>query len=155
MDMDPVSFDRAIRAYIYYELPLFRMHKDWNRADNLFCIPASKSFDVQCHYGELLKSLKDEEFDSNLQLPSKYAALNTHSMSRLGTLEFRHMGGCNNPDKLSDWINILLRLKKSSLDDIDIRNAAAFWGPQLDLLDIRDSDIDEGEELLDKLIMWS
>lgn len=85
---------------------------------------------------------------------SKYAALNINPMRTLGTVEFRHMGGTTHMKEISDWINVILQLKKSSINGVNPQNVEEFWGDIRPLLKITKDDVESGMDLLEINNMW-
>lgn len=45
----------------------------------------------------------------------RYLGLNIASVTKLGTLEFRHLGGTDNIEKILKWINLIFCLKKFAM----------------------------------------
>jgi len=78
-----------------------------NRESNRFCVP--------CY------SAAPEVQFMNLR-STKYCALNLRTLSRFGTMEFRHMGGNISVESIVHWVKIILRLKhiaiNKSMDDL-------------------------------------
>lgn len=93
-------------------------HKDnWSRDTNLYCVPWNQCRD---HYN-LVRQLLEEPGEITARW-QKYTALNVAPLARFGTLEFRHMHGTANMDKLTKWINIIgamfLYATKTSMDEL-------------------------------------
>jgi len=153
LDMTNDQVIQMVKLGILYEPALFRLHEDWNRYDNMFCVPAKQSVAIQRAYSGLLHELKRGRAARNV-LKSKYAAMNPNSISELGTLEFRHMGGTADMDKISQWIDILLQMKSAAMQHIPIENIAKVWADQRNQLTIRDKDLVDGQELIHKLEIW-
>jgi hypothetical protein len=137
--------------YVFYEPALFRLHNDWSRYENIFCVPARKSLKIQEGYAKLLSNLKTKTLShrEGNYVASKYAALNPNPISSLGTLEFRHMGGCVDTKRISDWINILLQLKVAAINSTPLDNPSRVFGPLLNQLNIKQADLEEGWTMLD------
>jgi hypothetical protein len=97
--------------YLVFERNLYRFSGDrWN---NIHCVPlySFKDFIVP-----FLKKL-----NSGHVFPSwkKYHGLNLSPIwggesSLLGTIEFRHMGGCTSVEKIMDWINLIVSLRDAA-----------------------------------------
>jgi len=85
---------------------------------------------------------------------SKYSALNSNSLATFGTLEFRHMAGTVDINKISDWINILLQLKVAAINGAALDKPPEVWGELRDSLVIKDKDIQEGLLLVKRLDLW-
>ena len=153
LDMDLQALAKMIQLYIIYEPALFRLHDNWDRKNNIFCVPCRKSRAIFSAYSALLRDLNHNRYRGGY-LRSKYCAMNINSVGTLGTLEFRHMGGTTEVNKIDSWINILLQLKVAALSDVDIFNVDEVWGPYRNNLDVQDKDIESGVELINQLSMW-
>ena len=117
-DFDIEQIQRYAMLWVVFEEVLF----NWSapkRARNNYSRSAMEFPDVEEQFGQL--------FDLSPGHPGnmyhfinengrKYDALNLYSMVNLGTLEFRAMGGCYDPDRLLEWINILLSMRQAAKD---------------------------------------
>ncbi len=153
LDMSDSQLIHMVKTYLVYEQPLFRLHEEWGRVENIFCVPAFKSLDIQKGYSSLIRGIGRGSVSTSY-IPSKYSAMNPNSIGSLGTLEFRHMGGTADTDAISEWINVLLQLKVAGLNGSDTSNPHAVWGDQLPLLNITETDVACGLETVDNLNLW-
>lgn len=110
LDMSTQELIEFLLIYLKYEKVLFNLHG--SRENNIFCIPAYKSTAVQEGFLNCIIYLKRERVLSNYTA-YKYSALNLNSISTYGTVEFRHMGGTADLDRVNTWINIILQIKAS------------------------------------------
>jgi hypothetical protein len=151
LDLSTDELAWLVKLYLFYEPALFRLHNDWSRYENIFCVPARKSLKIQEGYASLLHDLKRERLNTRegTYVASKYAALNPNPVSSLGTLEFRHMGGCIDTKRISDWINILLQLKVAAINKAQLDNPSRVFGALREQLTIRDSDIEDGWNMME------
>lgn len=85
-----------IWLYILLENPLFKF-ADESRKHNVFCVPLRES-NMLGRY---------EHIQSYLNEWSRYCALNLQSVSKFGTVEFRHMSGRSNPRDIYLWTLLL------------------------------------------------
>lgn len=152
LNMEPDQLEHFVLLYVLYELPLFRLHEDWGRYDNIFCVPARKSMKVQDGYALLLDDLSRRRIRGDY-VGYKYSAFNPNALQRFGTMEFRHMGGTTDMDRVDQWINILLQLKLAADEKLTMNQPADIFGDYLGLLDIHDNDIADGMELIDYIQM--
>lgn len=150
LDMEQKELVKLIELYLLYEPALFRMHEEWGRYDNIFCVPARKSYAIQEGYAALCRDLTNDRVGGPY-VGYKYSALNPNPVSVLGTLEFRHMGGTADVSEISRWIDILLRLRVAARSDIDIDNAEAVFGEHYDSLEIHDDDIFSGQRMIENI----
>jgi hypothetical protein len=148
LDLDTNQLIHFIKLYLMYEPALFRLHKEWNRYENIFCVPAMKSTAIQRGYLNLLYDLENEQLRDSY-VSYKYSALNPNSLTRFGTLEFRHMGGCCDVDKIDRWINILLQLKSAAIDQTDITKSSDVFQNLHSSMNIKANDLVEGREMLE------
>lgn len=148
LDISEDELCRLISLYSKYEPALFRLHSEWNRYDNIFCVPAYKSTQIQEGYNRLMYDIKHQRVSINY-VGWKYSAMNPNSVGELGTLEFRHMGGTDDMDKLNAWINILLQLKWAAKNCKADSPAEEVWGDYYKQLDIKPIDIDRGKSMIE------
>lgn len=104
-------------TYIVVERSLFRFVEasGFIRDRNIFCAPIQDSkWYLNLH--ELISLWEDKKYEKFLHVLlhswRKYTSLNIIPLQKLGTLEFRHMGGTMDLDLLMNWINILLSLRR-------------------------------------------
>lgn len=148
LDLDTNELMHFIKLYLMYEPALFRMHKEWNRYENIFCVPAMKSTAIQRGYLNLFSDLEKDQL-RDAYVSYKYSALNPNSLTRFGTLEFRHMGGCCDTKKIDHWINVLLQLKASAIDKVDITKSVDVFQKLHSSMNIKANDLVEGREMLE------
>lgn len=148
LDMEPAQLEHFVLLYVMYERPLFRLHEDWGRYDNIFCVPVRKSMKVQSGYAKLLSDLTRQQIRSDY-VGYKYSAFNPNSLALFGTMEFRHMGGTADMDRVDQWINILLQLKLAADEKLKLSQPSDVFGKYRRLLDIRDTDITDALELIE------
>jgi hypothetical protein len=152
LDMPTDRLLDLLRLGIIYEPAFFRLHD--GRRDNIFCVPVASSYKIQQGYATAFRYLRTgRNFDSNV-VPSKYAATNINNLTSLGTIEYRHMAGSVDIQRISDWIDVLLQLKTAALLEADIYDPVDVWGEMLDKLTIEDSDISEGNTIINHLNIW-
>lgn len=87
------QLNSVLLTYMLFEHPLFRFAGE-DRYDNIFCVPLAQSVAGQ----------KGVSFANLLQSAEKYSALNFKTLREFGTLEFRHMEGNDNADRIFRWI---------------------------------------------------
>lgn len=87
--------------YSVFEQILFNFVGGY-RDTNLYCIPWSH---CRNHVDLVYNTMVDH--DSTLRRWNKYTALNLLPLRTLGTMEFRHMHGTNDMNKLKTWINLI------------------------------------------------
>lgn len=85
-----------------------------DRENNIFCVPWN-----QCSLSYKVVS-KIENIEEGDEIPfrrwQKYSALNLIPVHNQGTIEFRHMVGTCNVEKLMQWINLILCMVKYSIE---------------------------------------
>ena len=117
-DMEVESLINMLLIYLVFETILYKHVFDAcgkKRDDNIFCVPIG---DVGQSLG-LAQALSFFEKGNNLHALHritanwrKYSGLNLIPIRSFGTIEFRHLGGISNPEKILTWINLLLSMKK-------------------------------------------
>lgn len=101
------QLESLIITYIVFEKVLFDFVGE-NRYNNIFCVPI-----VETTFGSHLKTLINKKV---LSFPwQKYTAMNAVPIWEKGTLEFRHLSGTRNIERIITWINLLLSLKVFAL----------------------------------------
>jgi hypothetical protein len=116
-----------IILYTIFERALYRY--SGNRWDSNYCVPIQT--------WAIGMNLNYMGFGDIAIRFMKYSGLNVFpDEGKLGTVEFRHMAGNKNPEYISDWINIIVRLVKYSknqdypilLNRInDMRATSQYW----------------------------
>lgn len=92
----------TLLMYVLFE-KMFYKFVGQGRQKNIYCVPLTDT--------NLLTNLVDygETRDGNWQ---KYTGLNTLPIREHGTIEFRHMHGTDDVEKLSTWIGLICKLKE-------------------------------------------
>ena len=73
-----------------------------DRSNNIFCIPWN-----QCRISyDLVSKLAAENYRAPHSW-QKYTALNLQPLEKYGTVEFRHMEGTHDPERITQWLNII------------------------------------------------
>lgn len=150
LDMELEHLIRYVKLYLLYEPALFRLHEDWNRYDNIFCVPARKSYAIQEGYAALISDLNHKTY-SGAYVGYKYSALNPNPIASLGTLEFRHMGGSKDMVRILQWVDVLLQLKAASMTDCELTDYEEVFGKHLKILDINNDDLESGQQIINHI----
>lgn len=108
---------KLLLLYAIFEKPLFRF-ATMERERSVFCVPLQETY-----YSMLLRNLfTKEDLREVSQGWEKYCAVNLIRMRDYGTIEFRHMSGTKDSEKILTWMNLLLALgqaaKNLSVDEI-------------------------------------
>lgn len=154
LDMEADALVRLMLLYLMYEPALFRLHQKWNRYYNIFCVPAHESLGIQKSYAEMISMLENQGHIADGYGLSKYSALNINPLRQLGTIEFRHMGGTDNVNEISAWVNVLLQLKAAAIMDEPIDQPEEVWGDLYPMLDIKPADLETGQRIINRLQLW-
>lgn len=88
-----------ILLYILAENPFFN-YAGPRRQHNIFCVPILQS----------IIGKPDVTFKTLIHDPTKYSALNIKALQNFGTLEFRHMEGTDNAERIFTWIMLISAL---------------------------------------------
>jgi hypothetical protein len=89
-----------IKMYALYEEMFFYMCEP-HRRHNIHCVPLTETY---------LPALYSTGLSNMLERWHKYTALNIKRLSDLGTIEFRHMEGHDDVNKLNNWLTIIENL---------------------------------------------
>jgi hypothetical protein len=154
LDMEVEEVRNLIKLYLMYEPALFRQPKCVGRENNIFCVPAWKSVEVQQSYSALVNDLLGQRGPIRMYLSSKYAAMNPNSVRTFGTLEFRHMGGTDDVKEIDEWINILLQLKVAAQANAPFENRNKVWGKYSDKMILSDEEVQRGAESIALFDIW-
>jgi hypothetical protein len=113
MDFDQVKTVAAM--YQILEKVLFN-YIQGDRKDNIFCVPLHETLmthDMLVNTSYFLTAIKGWK---------KYTAFNMAPLSTYGTIEFRHMAGTHDKDRIIQWCNILAAIfkfaKENKFEDI-------------------------------------
>ena len=99
-----------VTAYLVLEGVLTRFcGKD--REGNLFCLRAG---DAEYRVASLANAVRTKDIDYLLDDDHRYSAINTCSLGRFGSLEFRAMRGSADFNTIHNWAAMLLLLRNKS-----------------------------------------
>lgn len=90
-----------VRMYALYEELVF-MCVDKSRRDNIYCVPL-----VDTHLTALYGST---DLSTLVSRWHKYTAFNLKRLSDLGTVEFRHLQGTDDPELFNNWLLLLEKM---------------------------------------------
>ena len=105
LDMTEAQVRDFVALYTIFEPALFNF-AGRGRWKSVFCVPLNEC--VQLHIAHARK-LSDGRWE-------KYTSLNLRRLSDIGTIEFRHMAGTFDVDRVSQWIAIICKLKTYVLE---------------------------------------
>jgi hypothetical protein len=91
--------------WIILEAPL----TEWcgeHRVGNLFCLGAQDAPALVSHLRRFIQS----DMTYKLREGLHYAGMNPHSITQMGSLEFRTLEGTKDPEQIKKWLRILRRL---------------------------------------------
>jgi hypothetical protein len=113
-NMTPIEVYNLVLLSIVFEKPLFHFAANgFDRLGNNFCLPLTSD---SAFHDELWRLKEDVERGyhrlKDIGLLQKYFSVNLLPIMSCGSIEFRHMGGTSDTDRILNWINILLSLRK-------------------------------------------
>lgn len=115
-DLTPDQLAGLVLVYQIMENVLFAFIGD-DRKDNIFCVPLSQTNLTYRAVDELLA-----KGPGALRAWQKYTALNLTRLFDLGTVEFRHMAGTPNAERILLWCNIIgcmfRYVRENTFDDV-------------------------------------
>jgi len=104
-------------VYLIYEQMYFAM-AGMERKNSNFCVPLSKTIHELSNIAKTFsKRTGEEDLHYYLGEFSKYSALNLRAIRKFGTLEFRHYPGEFRKNKILEWINAIMALKRFTIRD--------------------------------------
>src|SRR3989344_9687671 len=117
LDVRECTLKQLFNILVYYtifEAPLFKFAGPL-RSTNIFCLPFASAegrifeglSEGNLYYDDHLSKLTSESL--------RYSALSLYSLKKYGSLEFRHLAGTSDVQKIRTWINIIMCLKKIDL----------------------------------------
>lgn len=113
-----LKLEQAKNMMLIYALfePVFFTFVGESRKHNIYCVPLSHTF---------LPSKYCLDFPGLVQSWHKYTALNLAPAKKIGTMEFRHLYGTDDPVVFTNWIDILKALYDfvESNPNFDIKEA--------------------------------
>jgi hypothetical protein len=98
--LDVTQVRTLVLLYALFEEFFFMMVKPVRR-DNIHCVPLTET-PLPANY--------KKDLNSFIRVWSKYTALNLKRLTDLGTVEFRHLHGTNDPEELDRWLTVLENL---------------------------------------------
>jgi hypothetical protein len=90
-----------------------------NRHKNIFCVPlnqTSEDLSLYSFYNKVKAQDRASSILDSLRHWKKYCGFNVRPLFSYGTIEFRHMVGTMNTEKLLIWIDMILKLKKYAMN---------------------------------------
>ena len=113
--MTPEQISNMVQLYCLFEHALFGFIGE-HRNNNIHCVPLMESNWVSC-----IPYIK-QNYKFNREIWDKYCAINILPVGTQGTVEFRHLHGTDNVEKIITWINLLMCIKKYAINSKDILN---------------------------------
>lgn len=101
LDVQVDKITNIVMLYAIVENLLYRF-AGRGRNKNIYCVPL--------HECNLLSRVSERGIEYLVNSWSKYAGLNLVPLADKGTIEFRHMHGTNDVNKLTTWVDMLTRL---------------------------------------------
>lgn len=112
--LDEKQVKQIVLLYALFEEFFFAM-VDSSRRGNIHCVPLTETF---------LPNYYQQTINTMIQRWHKYTALNILPLAKLGTIEFRHLQGTDNPELLSDWLRALENLwwvgQRTTIDETSL-----------------------------------
>lgn len=117
-DMTVEQLFNMLFFYIYCEKALFN-YVGHNREDSNYCIPWWKTEELKKELYVIYSSMKEDRpqvisrtIDTAM---NKYSALNLRVINTFGSVEFRHHYGTHDKNRILEWVNILMSLKRQAM----------------------------------------
>lgn len=107
-----------IFLYMMYENVFMNYVADV-RIGNRFCLRFQDAQYLTAEVGEFISNNNRVSLSHAMaglrQDRLKYAALNLYTLNKYGTLEFRALEGCGSPERITKWIQALVRLRSTAM----------------------------------------
>lgn len=103
--------------YAFLERPIFQF-SGMERADNNFSLAWFNAENDLRYISYLQENENAQAINHMLARVQKYSALNLSSLLRYGTVEFRHMQTTLDRTKIVTWLNLILMLKISAMNNL-------------------------------------
>lgn len=100
-DMTETQIRDFVALYTIFEPALFNF-SGRGRWKSVFCVPLNECVQIHMTHARKVSEGRWE----------KYTSLNLRRLADLGTLEFRHMAGTFDVDRVSQWIGIICKIKQ-------------------------------------------
>lgn len=117
-DMTVEQLFNMLFYYFYCEKAIFN-YVGQGREENNYCIPWWKTEELKTSLYRIYSAMKEEDSETIRHIindnMNKYSALNLKVINQFGSVEFRHHYGTHDKNRLLEWINIILSLKKQAL----------------------------------------
>jgi len=128
-DITPEALFQFMKLYVIFERAMFEYVGN-DRDKCIYCNPIYNSKNSQEYMFSVTSSKVGTSAKNHISKWSKYHAMNIGAILKFGTVEFRHLYGTANKQVLLDWINILLSLKRYSINnpDMDLINRISAVG---------------------------
>jgi hypothetical protein len=118
MEMNP--FRNLCVVYSLTEPLIYNWVGD-GRSRNIFCMPWYMAEGDLETISEVLKQKYSKEMScAYISKLNKYSGLNFGSLTKFGTVEFRMLRTTFNKNRIIDWFNILLSLKKYAMSNAEV-----------------------------------
>jgi hypothetical protein len=98
--LQPEEARQFFILYLLFERSLFR-YAGPERMYNVFCVP----------YNDSNKCYNTPDFVEVIRASEKYTAINLHTLTTFGTIEFRNMKGSADPNFIFNWVMLLAHMK--------------------------------------------
>jgi hypothetical protein len=112
LDVRPLDANQIMNLFLTY-IPFEDLLFDFvgeDRAAGIFCVPLTRTWRIPDCLG-FAKELDETYYIANEVTP-KYSAMNGESIRRLGSVEFRHLGGTWDYEKVCKWVALLCRMHR-------------------------------------------
>lgn len=115
MDVEKKELATMVGIYLLIEHALFGIAGEWRR----WCGFCDALMDSKRNINILNKVLHNkvnnpQSFKVALQGFDRYTGLNLQSLTKYGTVEFRHLATTYESAKILDWINLIFQIKKAA-----------------------------------------
>ena len=119
IDVRELTFNKLLNFLVLYtivERPLYHYCGN-SRENNNFCLPFYKAEGaIFSHISSKDMLSGANELVASVLSNKRYSGLNICALKLFGSVEFRHLPGTVDVDKITQWINILMCIKKAAIE---------------------------------------
>jgi hypothetical protein len=116
----PDEVSKIARRWVNFEDTLDLLQPQSRRGNsNRYCQSNARMFDADYRMASRemwrrLRHVRDNQQLADIISPSRYVKLNLRSLTRHGTIEFRHSAGTIDPNKVDHWVRFLLAFSETA-----------------------------------------
>lgn len=112
-DMEQEELRRLVAFYCLLERPLFEFIGP-HRWDSNFCVPVIRHASQLNEIRNICTTDNKAAVKDTAKAIQRYSALNLNALARFGSVEFRHAECMTDPEKINNWVAVIMSIKKAA-----------------------------------------